>query len=187
RKIVPRNFRLRSMRTYSVFFWSYSNSTHDPRYGMILPRKYVRLFAVSKKTPGERCNWLTITRSVPFTMNVPFWVMSGMSPKKTSCSLMSRILFAPVSASLSKMVRRMVTLSGAEYVMPLFAFVYVVLELQSDRVAALVAEIGSVGVVGSAFSAENFAGVKRIGDDRGSAITTGGAQVVETLEVSALA
>ncbi|MEL6585022.1 MAG: hypothetical protein AAFQ36_14455, partial [Pseudomonadota bacterium] len=34
----------------------------------------------SKKTPGERCIWLTITRSVPFTMNVPFGVIRGMSP-----------------------------------------------------------------------------------------------------------
>src|SRR5579872_5422605 len=85
---------------------------------MILPRKYVRLFAVSKNTPGERCNWLTITRSVPFTMNVPFSVISGTSPKKTSCSLMSRIERFPVSASLSKIVRRIVTFNGAEYDMP---------------------------------------------------------------------
>ena len=35
---------------------------------MIFPRKYVRLFAVSKKTPGERCSCDTMTRSVPFTM-----------------------------------------------------------------------------------------------------------------------
>src|SRR5215470_5142856 len=85
---------------------------------MILPRKYVRLFADSKNTPGERCNWLTITRSVPLMMNVPFCVISGTSPKKTSCSLMSRMERLPVSASLSQMVSRIVTLSGAEYVMP---------------------------------------------------------------------
>ena len=78
----------------------------------------MRLLAVSKNTPGERCNWLTITRSVPFTMNVPFSVINGTSPKKTSCSLMSRMERVPVSASFSKIVRRMVTLSGAEYVMP---------------------------------------------------------------------
>ena len=35
RKTDARNLRLRSMRTYSRFFASYSNSTHDPRYGMI--------------------------------------------------------------------------------------------------------------------------------------------------------
>src|SRR5580692_12050067 len=51
-------------------------------------------------------------------MKVPFWVISGTSPKKTSCSLMSRIERLPVSASLSKIVRRIVTFSGAEYVMP---------------------------------------------------------------------
>src|ERR1700680_5319748 len=59
-----------------------------------------------------------MTRSVPLMMKVPFWVISGTSPKNTSCSLMSRMERLPVSASLSKMVRRMVTLSGAEYVMP---------------------------------------------------------------------
>jgi hypothetical protein len=40
----------------------------------VLPRSW------SKSTPGERCIWLTITRSVPLTMNVPFFVISGMSP-----------------------------------------------------------------------------------------------------------
>jgi hypothetical protein len=59
------------------------------------------LFAVSKKTPGERCSWETITLSVPFTIKVPFGVISGMSPKNTSCSLMSRIDLLPVSASFS--------------------------------------------------------------------------------------
>ena len=78
----------------------------------------MRLLAVSKKTPGERCSCETITRSVPLMMNVPFSVISGMSPKKTSCSLMSRIVLLPVSASLSKMVSRMVTFSGALNVMP---------------------------------------------------------------------
>ncbi len=50
-------------------------------------------------------------------MNVPFCVISGTSPKKTSCSLMSRMERLPAS-SLSQMVSRIVTLSGAEYVMP---------------------------------------------------------------------
>ena len=48
---------------------------------MILARIKVRPEFDSKKTPGDRCNWLTMTRSVPFTMNVPFSVISGMSPK----------------------------------------------------------------------------------------------------------
>ena len=76
------------------------------------------MFAVSKKTPGERCNCETITRSVPFTMKVPFGVISGMSPKNTSCSLMSLIDLLPVSASFSYMVSRTVTFNGAEKVMP---------------------------------------------------------------------
>ncbi|MND08843.1 hypothetical protein D3C83_317550 [compost metagenome] len=38
RKTVPWNLRLRSMRTERISFWSYSNSTHDPRYGMIFAR-----------------------------------------------------------------------------------------------------------------------------------------------------
>ncbi len=35
RNTEARNFRLRSIRTYSRFFVSYSNSTQEPRYGMI--------------------------------------------------------------------------------------------------------------------------------------------------------
>ena len=34
----------------------------------------------SNSTPGDRCIWLTMTRSVPLMMKVPFCVMSGMSP-----------------------------------------------------------------------------------------------------------
>src|SRR5438874_10615222 len=66
----------------------------------------------------------------------------------------------------------------------LLALVYVVLELQADRVAALVAKIGSVGVVGAALSAKNLAGMKRVGNNRGSAIAAGGAKVVDTSKVS---
>ena len=54
-----------------------------------------------KKTPGERCNCETITRSVPLMMNVPLSVINGISPKKTSSSLISRIDFTFVSGSLS--------------------------------------------------------------------------------------
>jgi hypothetical protein len=35
RNTVARNFRFRSMRTYRRFLVSYSNSTQEPRYGMI--------------------------------------------------------------------------------------------------------------------------------------------------------
>ena len=68
-------------------FGSNSKSIQDPRFGMmraentafdevvVLPRPE------SKKMPGERWSWLTTTRSVPFTMNVPLRVMRGISPK----------------------------------------------------------------------------------------------------------
>jgi hypothetical protein len=55
-----------------------------------------------------------MTRSVPLMMKVPLSVISGISPKKTSSSLMSRIDLASVSGSLSKTVRRIFTLSGTE-------------------------------------------------------------------------
>ena len=40
----------------------------------VLPRSW------SKNTPGERCSWETMTRSVPLTMKVPLSVMSGIRP-----------------------------------------------------------------------------------------------------------
>ena len=58
-------------------------------------------------------NWETITRSVPLMMKVPLSVINGISPKKTSCSLISRTLFFWVSGSFEYTVRRMVTFSGA--------------------------------------------------------------------------
>ena len=69
----------------------------------------------------------------------------------------------------------------------LFAFGHVVFQLQADRVAALVAEIGRVRVVGAALVAENVAGMKRVGDHRRSAALTSGAQVMQALQVAALA
>src|SRR5579864_8694263 len=69
----------------------------------------------------------------------------------------------------------------------LFALRHVILQLQSHRVAALVAEVGRVGVVGPALAAQHFTGMERVGDDRGSAILTSGAQVVQPFEVAALA
>ena len=64
-----------------MFLWSYSNSTQEPRYGMIFAMKTVRWSFDWKNTPGERCSWLTMTLSVPLTMKVPFSVRSGISPK----------------------------------------------------------------------------------------------------------
>ncbi len=45
-----------------------------------LPEAWVLPLSWSKNTPGERCIWETITRSVPLTTKVPLSVMSGMSP-----------------------------------------------------------------------------------------------------------
>ena len=69
----------------------------------------------------------------------------------------------------------------------LLALLHVVLQLQADRVAALVAERHHVLVEGAAMVAENVAGVERIGADGGAATAAGGAQVVQTFQVAALA
>ena len=69
----------------------------------------------------------------------------------------------------------------------LFALGHVILQLQADRIAALVAEIRGVGVVGAALVAKHFARVERIGDHRCAAIAAGGAQMVQPFEVAALA
>ena len=45
-----------------------------------LPDEWVLPLSWSKNTPGERCIWETMTRSVPLTMKVPLSVISGMSP-----------------------------------------------------------------------------------------------------------
>jgi len=37
--------------------------------------------STTKSTPGERCSWLTTTRSAPLMMNSPPPIMMGMSPR----------------------------------------------------------------------------------------------------------
>ena len=71
----------------------------------------------------------------------------------------------------------------------LFALRHVVLQLQADRVAALVAEGDDVLVEGAALVAKHVARVERIGADGGAAIRVRqvGAQVMQTLQVAALA
>ena len=68
---------------------SVSNSSQAPRLGITLAPKSFRLrqFWAVKKTPAERISWLTTTLSTPFTMKVPRSVISGKSPRYTSCSL----------------------------------------------------------------------------------------------------
>src|SRR5207248_1057923 len=68
-----------------------------------------------------------------------------------------------------------------------FALAHVVLQLQPDWIAALVAEIRSIGVVRAALLAQHFAWMKWIGDDRRAAVLTSGAQMMQPLQVAALA
>ena len=42
--------------------------------------------------PGERCNWLTMTRSAPLMTKVPCGVISGSSPMNTFSSLVALLL-----------------------------------------------------------------------------------------------
>ena len=69
----------------------------------------------------------------------------------------------------------------------LFALRLVILQLQTDRVTALVTEVRGVLVVGAALLAKHFAGMEGIGDDHGAAIDASGTQVMQSLEVTALA
>ncbi len=75
------------MRANTQSFASNSKSSQEPRYGITrawnssLPELWVLPLSWSKMTPGLRCSWETITRSVPLTMKVPFSVMSGSSPR----------------------------------------------------------------------------------------------------------
>src|SRR5581483_6058080 len=69
----------------------------------------------------------------------------------------------------------------------LFALSHVVLQLQSNRVSALVAEIRSVGVVRAALRAQHFARMERVGNNRVAAILTSGSEVMQTFEVPAFA
>ena len=69
----------------------------------------------------------------------------------------------------------------------LLALVHVVLQLQRDRIAALVAERGRVLVERAALRAEHVAGLIRVRDNRSAAIPAGGAQVVQAAQMAALA
>ena len=86
-----------------------------------------------------------MTRSVPLMMNVPLSVISGMSPKKTSSSLASRMCLTPVSGILvvdeeaeGDLQRNAVGHAA------LLALLDRVLHLQVDGVAADVADLDAV-------------------------------------------
>ncbi len=68
----------------------------------------------------------------------------------------------------------------------LLAFIHVVLQLHGHGIAALVAKRGRVLVERAALVTDDVAGLVRIGDDGRSTIATGGAQVMQTLQVAAL-
>ena len=84
RKVVAASFVLWSIRIASTSFLVTSSSIHEPRSGMMRlecsGRSPMR-DATLKSTPGERCSWLTMTRSAPLTMNSPPPIMIGMSPR----------------------------------------------------------------------------------------------------------
>ena len=69
----------------------------------------------------------------------------------------------------------------------LLTLLLVVLELQAHGVAALVAEVRRVLVVGAALLAEHVAGQEGIGNHHGPAMDAGRPQVVQALQVAALA
>jgi len=80
------------------------NTETDQPMSVELPDKIVLLVTYSE--PGVRGDTATrtlkqATVETGATVNVPLFVISGISQKKTSCSLMSRTLFCPVSASLA--------------------------------------------------------------------------------------
>ena len=56
-----------------------------------------------------------------------------------------------------------------------------------DPSSCLIAEIRGIGVIGAAFAAQHFAGMKRIGNHSGAAVPARGAQVMQPLQVAALA
>jgi hypothetical protein len=69
----------------------------------------------------------------------------------------------------------------------LFALGHVVFQLQAHGIAALVAEVGRVGVVGAALLAEHVTGMEGIGDNGRAAVLASRAQVMQPFEVAALA
>ena len=84
RKVTAENLPDWSMRTWRPSFLVTFSSIQLPRSGMIQQECRARsVVEVSsrKSTPGDRCSWLTITRSEPLTMNSPPPSMIGISPR----------------------------------------------------------------------------------------------------------
>ena len=92
------------MRTYRTFVWSYFGLDPQPAaVGDDLAEEVGAVCSpISRTRRATGATALTMTRSVPLTMNVPILRSScGTSPEDTSCSFMSRIERSPVSGSLS--------------------------------------------------------------------------------------
>ncbi len=129
-----------------------------------------------------------MTRSVPLTMKVPF---GGHERDVAEEDFLLLHVAQGLDAGFGVLVvdleaDRDLERGGVGHA-ALFALGLVVLQLQADGVAALVTEVGRVLVVGSAEMAEDVARVEGVGDDHVAAVDAGGAQVVEALEVAALA
>ena len=93
RKTLASSLRLRSMRTFTAPRLSISNSSHEPRAGIRLAIStcLVGSLAAMMYAPGERTNWVTMTRSVPLMMKVPCSVILGKSPMNTFCFRISPV------------------------------------------------------------------------------------------------
>ena len=82
--VVTGNFFLRSMYAYITPLMSVANSIQLPLNGIIRAEYSLVPLAWKlwpKNTPGERCSWLTMTRSAPLIMKVPRGVMYGIVPR----------------------------------------------------------------------------------------------------------
>jgi len=82
--VSAENLPLWSIRTWSVSFFDTLSSIQLPRSGMMRQLCVLRSLdsvSATKSMPGERCSWLTTTRSAPLMMNSPPPSMIGMSPR----------------------------------------------------------------------------------------------------------
>jgi hypothetical protein len=89
RKVVAGNLPDWSILMSSTSFFVTESSTQLPRCGIV--QQECSFFSLvwsstEKSTPGERCSWLTMTRSLPLMMNSPPPTMIGISPRYTHSS-----------------------------------------------------------------------------------------------------
>ncbi len=102
-KVVAGTRRLRSIFTPIKPVWAVSNSSHEPRLGMILVPKnnLPPIFCAEKNTPAERISCEIQTRSTPLTIKVPRSVISGKSHRKISC-VFDSLVFKLTSLTLTR-------------------------------------------------------------------------------------